>query len=173
MKLFVGALLLILFVVLASLSEIWSIAYFSSAAYVGYVALEVFTRTKYSFASRYWPTAPTQRVRARVEDTEDIDDGSSMRTLRVLYRYQVGGIAYQGQQLRFPFGIVPSVETMPAQAKQLHGKRFLAHYHPQKPGISVLQPGLSLLDGIALIVFFTCAFPLFVALLMLGFNALP
>ncbi|RRR99892.1 DUF3592 domain-containing protein [Aquabacterium soli] len=172
MKLFIAALLLIFLVVLASLSGIWPIAYFSSAAYIGYAALEVIIRTKYSFASRRWPTAPTQRVRARVEDTEDIDDGSSTRTLKVRYRYEVNGIAYQGQQLRFPFGIVPSVETMPSQAKQINGKRSLARYHPQKPEISVLQPGLSLLDGIALTVFFLCAFPLTFALLMLGVNAL-
>ncbi len=173
MKLFVGALLLILLVVFASLSETWPIAYFSAAAWVVYVALEVVKRTKYSFASRHWPTTPTQRVRAKVEDTEDMDDGSSMRTLKVRYRYQVDGIVYQGKQLRFPFGIVPSIETMPTQAKQLHGKRCLARYHPQKPEISVLQPGLSLLDGVALTVFFLCALPLIFALFMLGLNAIP
>lgn len=173
MKFFVAALLLTFLVVLASLSETWSIAYFSSAAYLGYAAIEIAIRTKYSFESRHWPTTPTQRIRARVEDTEDIDDGSSTRTLKVHYRYEVNGIAYQGCQLRFPFGIVPSVETMPAQAKQLHGKRSLARYHPKKPEISVLQPGLSFLDGMALTVFFLCACPLIFALLMLGLHAMP
>lgn len=92
-------------------------------------------------------------------------------TLPYYYGYTVDGKTYRGRRLRFPFGIAGSVSGMYKKAKSLnHASGIPVYYDPSNPEMCTLQRGLSILDGIGLLLFYAVSVPAVLILAYLGLT---
>jgi len=93
--------------------------------------------------SKNWPTAPGVVTDAQVTMHYD-DEGTRMYKPVVAYRYDVDGLAYDGD--RRTFGNYSSNNRGRAEkivAQYRPGSQIQVHYKPDDPGESVLEPGTS------------------------------
>ncbi|MDM5177174.1 DUF3592 domain-containing protein [Massilia sp. DJPM01] len=109
-----------------------------------------------AWRSTRWPTAIARITRAGILERHD-EDGPRGYCPQVAYTFSVDATQYGGT--RIAFGI-ENLYGSPAFAHAYHamlrvGMHVPVHYHPAKPGYSVLRPGivrnsfLPLLRGIA------------------------
>jgi hypothetical protein len=123
-------------------------------------------RTVYfSLASKNWPTTEgTVISQEYVTKREDSGWRGTRYFYQVSYTYSVEGVAYTSDNVRFGLQILSvffsAIEQEDA-ARYPTGTKVSVYYHPQRPGVSVLEPGhsfesvLMVLFGFALAVFAT------------------
>lgn len=99
-----------------------------------------------ALASRGWPSAPGEVVSSEVErNFETGPDRSDLPTYhaRVVYRYCVDGRWYTGSRVWFgEYGSAIGGLAARVAARYPVGARVAVHYHPDRPGLAVLEPGL-------------------------------
>jgi len=168
-RFFAGGLLLIMAISLAAVTQKWAIAYLAAAIFLAAVIIEVSLLTGYAFASLSWPSTPSHQVQAFVDEQDDSRRDSKSYSLKVAYGYSVAGKAFRGRRLRFPFGISMSSTSLFEEARRLNGKTSApVYFDPSDPRTCTLQTGLSVLDGLALAVFYACSLPVLLVLIYQG-----
>ena len=131
---------------------------FGGIAFAGvYLLVTAMINAAFGLRSKSWPTTDGTITSASIDwqegspgSGESIGEAESYRA-RVKYQYQVNGVSFESKRLRFGFNIRPSYDvffSLRAAQRQmsdyLGGKTVKVYYHPQKPQISTLQPGLKL-----------------------------
>jgi hypothetical protein len=164
-KILAGVLLSVAVISLASLSNPASAPWWICACAVASLILMVTRRTVLAIKSRRWPSLPASKQSARVVETEE------SYVLRVRYTYAVNGQQYVGSRIRLPFGIVRSTDALHVTAKRIRSRKAVVYFDPGNPGVSTLEPGLSVLDGVAVLVFYIATIPLLAFLVVLALNA--
>jgi hypothetical protein len=87
-------------------------------------------------ASRSWPYARGTVVKSVIRSRSDTFSERSS-TLGIEYKYQVDGREYIGDRIRYGSQSDWSVASHPAEA----GKPINVYFNPDKPRISVVEPG--------------------------------
>jgi len=164
-KILAVVLLLFAAIALASLPNPASAPWWICASAVTGLILIVTRRTVLAIKSRKWPSVPAIKQSARVVETEDA------YVLRTRYAYMVGDQQYVGSRVRLPFGVVRGIGALHLTARQVRNRKAVVYFDPSNPGTSVLEPGLSILDGLAVSVFFIATIPLLAYLVVLALNA--
>ena len=164
-KILAGVLMFVATASLASLSNPASTPWWICACAVASLILMVTRRTVLAIKSRKWPSVPALKQSARVIETEET------YVLRTRYAYVVDGQQYVGSRVRLPFGIVRSIDALHVKAKRIRSRKAVVYFDPSNPGASTLEPGLSVLDGVAVLVFYVATIPLLAFLVVLALNA--
>ncbi len=107
--------------------------------------------------AKSWPTAKGRIIKSRVEE---LRTSSKIRIARLClnldYLYLVGNQVFEGHRLNSGWRCFASENYIKNILKKYPvGKNVLVHYNPQKPQISLLEPGLNwsvfLMIGLGLI----------------------
>ena len=114
------------------------------------VASVIFFR---SFQSRKWPEQQAELIKAVVE--REYDEGWSF-WIEISYRYQVDGIEYIGDRLRYldyASGHLTSIEKQLTRFHKTVDKNgfFKIRYNPNQPENSIVFPGLG--TGVVVAIF--------------------
>jgi hypothetical protein len=166
---FAADLLLVTVTVIAALTGLWALALFSAGLFVVTLTVRVSKLVRLGLASRSWPSVPAIEVDARVFDKPK----SRTYQLRVNYSYSVHGTEHEATRYRYPFGVMLSVSTMQQRVRELNAAAQLpVYYDPSEPSTSTLQTGISVLDGMVLVIFYGVAVPAIVALFIAGVATL-
>ena len=108
--------------------------------------------TYWAVRSNGWPTAPGRVLTSEVKIISDAE-GESIRP-RLIYQYRVADTLYSGDRLSYQqkrtFGSKKDIDAF--LARYCKGCQVAVHYNPQAPGVSVLEPGASLIGMFGLIV---------------------
>jgi hypothetical protein len=104
--------------------------------------------------SRRWPTASGVILRSDIDGFGDVDGSPSYR-LRVAYRYEVAGRQFVGKRVFFGQGVLNtgSFDRLLRKTNRYGpGVPVNVYFHPKRPSLCVLQPGMRLEAWIVTIV---------------------
>lgn len=105
----------------------------------------------YARRSTIWPRTSgvvhSRRQRGTVLSTLDGSQSIYTYTVEVKYWYNVGGVVYKSDRVRFGRPVYATRETAGRRLKQIRpGQAIDVYYHPRRPGLAVLEPGICALD---------------------------
>jgi hypothetical protein len=119
----------------------------------------------FALASKNWPTTEGTVVSQEyVTKQEDRGWRGTRSFYHVSYTYSVENVAYTSDNVRFGLQILSVFFSAVEEKHAAHyptGRKVTVYYHPQRPGVSVLEPGhdfqsvLMSLFGFSLAVFGT------------------
>ena len=95
------------------------------------------------YASKHWPQTIGTIIESHVEEQVNAD-GQFVFFPQVRYRYVVNGTVHQSINIRFPTkGFTTRRQANILVAKYSASASIMVSYHPTKPTVSVLEPGLT------------------------------
>jgi len=93
-----------------------------------------------------------RQVVYRGRDSDGTSDGASAVVVNFKYRYSVKGIDYNGKRVTYSDGINKTVGSLKKLQERYRGKsQIQVYYDPERPGESVLVPGLNIFNFTPLI----------------------
>ena len=113
-------------------------------SFVTVAALVMLRTLALGHASRNWPTVQGQVERLEVVSNQ-VDGGTTYKP-RIIYRYRVGAREYQGRRIRattFGGGFSDQAAARAMLDGYYPGSAVTVHYHPRRPGNSLLRPGVT------------------------------
>jgi hypothetical protein len=146
-------------------THLWIAAGVSTAS-IGLVVFGVLSILE-CLRSRSWPTVEAAIVASTVE--REVDDTVSY-SVKIAYRYKVGGQSYLGHQISPGWQTTYSWAWVARRAAKKYavGSTVSAYYSPRDPKIAVLEPGMS---AAPILFFGMAAVLLFVARTQLALGA--
>lgn len=96
--------------------------------------------------SRRWPATPGMILRSDIDGFGEVDGSASYR-IRVAYRYEVDGRKYFGKRVFFGQGVLNTGSFERLLRKTVRygpGVCVNVRFHPKRPYLCVLQPGMRL-----------------------------
>ena len=115
-------------------------------AFVAVGALVMLRTLALGHSSRNWPTVQGQVERLEVVTIEGGRHGGTTFKPMIVYRYRVGARAYEGRRIRATTfgGSFADQAAARAMLDDYHpGSTVTVHYHPRRPGNSLLRPGVT------------------------------
>ena len=104
--------------------------------------------------SKSWPTTDGTITSACIDSQPgspgcgEFPGEAESHQAKIKYQYQVNGVFYESKRLRFGFNDFDIFFSLRAAQGQISeyfgGKTIKVYYHPQKPQVATLQPGLKL-----------------------------
>ena len=96
----------------------------------------------FGLSARAWPTAEAEILECRFESSKRQRQGLRY-TLRLRYRYAVGGKTYEGSRLYFGAAIQTYAGAAMGKVRmRTPGDRVAVRYFPLAPGVCTLDPGV-------------------------------
>jgi hypothetical protein len=113
-------------------------------------------------ASRRWPTVQGRVVSLEVLNIQRRNHGGNSYRPTIKYLYTVHGREYEGRRIRVSNALTMGTETwMQHEARAVldgyyPGSVAVVYFNPDRPGYSLLQPGVSRLQYLAAAMLVTC-----------------
>lgn len=130
-----------------SLTGIIGFCFFTAMALVAFsfVAYAVFE----GWASRSWPVSDGVVLSSKVHTSTS--QNHSNYVPKIHYKYQVLGKWYTGDRLAFGFSNRSREETSNIVDRYAPGTSIFVHFNPDRPGESVLQPGVHTINWLGFV----------------------
>jgi hypothetical protein len=102
-------------------------------------------RTLYfCLTSKSWPTTEGTVTSKEYVREEEYKHGRTDYYYRVSYTYSVEGVDYSSDNVRFGIQVLSPFFSAIERSEAAHyspGVKVTVYYHPDRPGVSVLEPG--------------------------------
>jgi len=129
-------------------TRVFGVALFAFLALSGICGGWGILNLKHAVCSRGWPQAKGEILSSELKGQSRGKDRTRYYT-RILYRYTVNNTDYESGKVGFHDAMSTDRKYVKGIVERYpKGKEVTVFYHPKKPGLAVLEPGLTVTIGI-------------------------